>query len=69
MAIAFVSVFMVALALAQNSGADPTTKSETDAEQQVKQLEQQIRSEVIKGDTSGMERFEADDFVIIDGSA
>jgi ketosteroid isomerase-like protein len=67
-AIAFLSVFMVALALAQNTGAAPTTKSEADAEQQVKQLEQQIRSEVIKSDTSGMERFEADDFVIIDGS-
>jgi ketosteroid isomerase-like protein len=67
-AIAFLSVFIVALALAQNTGAAPATNSDAGAEQQVKQLEQQIRSEVIKGDTSGIERFEADDYVNIDGS-
>jgi ketosteroid isomerase-like protein len=67
-ALSFFSLFGVALALAQTPGAAPPTKSESGGEQQVKELEQQLRSQVIKGDTSGIERFEADDCVNIDGS-
>jgi ketosteroid isomerase-like protein len=66
-AIAFLSMCIVAPALAQKTGAVRATKK-ANPEQQVKQLEQQLRSEVIKGDTSGMERLEVDTFVNILGS-
>lgn len=66
--VAFLWVSVFGLALAQNTGTAPAKKSAAGAEQQIKQLEQQIRSEVIKGDASGLERYEADDSVNIDGS-
>ncbi|HSK44627.1 MAG TPA: nuclear transport factor 2 family protein [Candidatus Binatia bacterium] len=67
-AIAFVSVLIVALGLAQKANQSSATKNDAGAEQQVKQMEQQLRSEVVKGETSSMEKFEADDAVNVDGS-
>ena len=67
-AIAFVSVLVVALGFSQNTKHSPATKSDAGAEQQVKQMEQQLRSEVIKGETSSMEKFEAEDAVNVDAS-
>lgn len=67
-AIAFVSVFIVALGLAQKANQSSATKSDAAAEQQIKQMEQQLRSDVVKGETASMEKFEADDAVNVDGS-
>ncbi|HEX3093254.1 MAG TPA: nuclear transport factor 2 family protein, partial [Candidatus Angelobacter sp.] len=67
-AIAFVSVLIVALGLAQKANQSSATRSDDAAEQQVKQMEQQLRSEVIKGETASMEKFEAEDAVNVDAS-
>jgi ketosteroid isomerase-like protein len=65
-AIASVSVFVVALGLAQKANQSSATRSDA-AEQQVKQMEQQLRREVVKGETASMEKFEVDDAINVDG--
>lgn len=67
-AIAFVSVFIVALGFSQNAKKSSANKSDAAAEQQVKQMEQQLRSEVVKGETASMEKFEVDDAINVDPS-
>ena len=67
-AIAFVSVFIVALGFSQNAKKPFATRSDGGAEQQVEQMEQQLRSEVVKGETASMEKFEAEDAVNVDAS-
>jgi hypothetical protein len=53
-------------ALAKDSKG--ATNNETGVSQQIKQMEQQLRSEVVKGNTASMGRFEADNYVSVVGS-
>jgi len=50
--------------LSQNT-TPPTVSDNASVEQQVKQLEQQIRSQVVKGEVSGLDQYLADDYVSI----
>jgi hypothetical protein len=59
-------ILACASALAKDSKG--AAKNEAGVEQQVKQMEQQLRSEVMKGNTASMGRFEADDYVSVVGS-
>jgi ketosteroid isomerase-like protein len=64
LATTFLVMCIIGLTFAQeatNTGASDSAG----AEQQVKQLEQQIRSQVVKGDTSGLQQYLTDDSVII----
>jgi ketosteroid isomerase-like protein len=61
LATAFV-MCMGLLTFAQDATNPPASDS-AGAEQQVKQLEQQVRAAVIKGDTSVLEKYLSDDYV------
>lgn len=64
-AIAFLSVF-VAMAFAQDAGKNSSANAAGTDE--VKKLEKQVRDTLVKGDTSALERYTADDFVLIDSA-
>ncbi len=65
-ATAFLSIFIVAMAFAQDAGK--TAAANGSGTEQVKKLEQQVRDTLVKGDTSGLEKYESDDAVLIDGA-
>jgi ketosteroid isomerase-like protein len=60
LATAFLVMCMGVLTFGQMAASD-----NAGAEQQVKQLEQQVRTAVIKGDTSVLEKYLSDDYVAI----
>ena len=60
LATAFLVMCMGVLTFAQTGASD-----NSGAEQQVKQLEQQVRTAVIQGDTSVLEKYLSDDYVAI----
>ena len=62
LATAFFVMCIGILTFAQDTPSTSASDS-AGAEQQVKQLEQQIRSQVVKGDTSGLEQYLADDYL------
>ena len=64
-ATAFLSVFFLAVALAQDAGK--SSSANVAGTDEVNKLEKQVRDSLVKGDTSVLERYTADDFVMIDG--
>jgi len=65
-ATAFLSVFFLAVALAQDAGKSSSANAAGTDE--VQKLETQVRDTLVKGDTSALERYTADDFVLIDST-